>query len=100
MNGAHRPLVVTGQTDLLDDLLGAAAAVGVAVDVAVDLSACRPQWTSAPLVLVGDDIAPIDRRYDVLEFRVTPVDRSFGIANLHSRITIQRNPQTAPALAG
>jgi len=58
MNGAHRPLVVTGQTDLLDDLLGAAAAVGVAVDVAVDLSACRPQWTSAPLVLVGDDIAP------------------------------------------
>jgi ABC-type polysaccharide/polyol phosphate transport system ATPase subunit len=49
---------------------------------------------------IGDDIAPIDRRYDVLEFRVTPIDRSFGIANLHSRITIHRNPPAAPALAG
>lgn len=58
MNGPRRPLVVTGQTELLDDLLGAAAAVGVAVDVAVDLGGCRPQWTSAPLVLVGSDLAP------------------------------------------
>lgn len=58
MNGPRRPLVVTGETELLDDLLGAAAAVGVAVDVGVDLSACGPQWTSAPLVLVGDDVVP------------------------------------------
>jgi ABC-type polysaccharide/polyol phosphate transport system ATPase subunit len=40
--------------------------------------------------LVGDDIRPIDRRYDVLEFRVTPADRSFGIANLRSRIVVHR----------
>ena len=58
MSRQRRPLVLTAQADLLDDLLGAAAAVGVAVDVAVDLGACRPLWTSAPLVLVGDDLAP------------------------------------------
>ena len=39
-------------------MLGAAAAVGVAVDVALDLGACRPQWISAPLVLIGSDVAP------------------------------------------
>lgn len=58
MTGERRPLVVTGDPDLLDDVLGAAAAVGVAVDVAADPGACRPQWTSAPLVLVGEDIRP------------------------------------------
>jgi ABC-type polysaccharide/polyol phosphate transport system ATPase subunit len=49
---------------------------------------------------IGDDIAPIDRRYDVLEFRVTPVDRSFGIANLHSRIVVQRGSQAASVVTG
>lgn len=57
MNGDHRPLVITAETELLDDLLGAAAAVGVAVDVAVEARTCRPQWTTAPLVLVGADLA-------------------------------------------
>ena len=45
--------------------------------------------------LVGEDIEPLDRRYDVLEFRVTAVDRSFGIANLRSQITVR--PQTGGA---
>lgn len=53
----HRPLLLTTDTELLDDLLGAAAAVGVAVDVAVEPGACRPQWTTAPLVLVGAELA-------------------------------------------
>ena len=39
--------------------------------------------------LVGEEIEPLDRRYDVLEFRVTAVDRSFGIANLRSQISIR-----------
>jgi ABC-type polysaccharide/polyol phosphate transport system ATPase subunit len=39
--------------------------------------------------LVGDEIEPIDRRYDVLELRVTAVDRSFGIANLQTRIRVR-----------
>ena len=39
--------------------------------------------------LLGEEIEPLDRRYDVLEFRVTAVDRSFGIANLRSQITVR-----------
>jgi secretion/DNA translocation related CpaE-like protein len=52
-----RPLLLTMDTDLLDDLLGMAAAAGVAVDVAVEPAGCRPQWTNAPLVLLGADLA-------------------------------------------
>jgi secretion/DNA translocation related CpaE-like protein len=54
-----RPLVVTGASDLLDEVLGVAAAVGVAVDVAVDVAACGPQWTRAPMVVIGDDVVPL-----------------------------------------
>ncbi|MFN8642816.1 MAG: hypothetical protein U0802_14640 [Candidatus Binatia bacterium] len=39
--------------------------------------------------LVGEAVEPIDRRYDVLELRVTAVDCSFGIANLRSQITVR-----------
>jgi ABC-type polysaccharide/polyol phosphate transport system ATPase subunit len=39
--------------------------------------------------LVGEEIEPLDRRYDVLELRVTAVDRSFGIANLRSQISVR-----------
>jgi len=52
-------LVVTGSSDLLDEVLGVAAAVGVAVDVAVDVVACAPQWTRAPIAVVGDDVVPL-----------------------------------------
>ena len=52
-----RPLVLTTDTDLLDDMLGMAAAAGVAVDVAIEPTSCRPQWTKAPLVLVGAELA-------------------------------------------
>jgi secretion/DNA translocation related CpaE-like protein len=53
-----RPLMMTADAELLDDMLGAATAVGVAVDVAVDPHACHPQWTAAPLVVIGEDIMP------------------------------------------
>jgi secretion/DNA translocation related CpaE-like protein len=85
MNGPRRPLVVTGQPELLDDLLGVAAAVGVAVDVAVDPGGCRPQWTSAPLVLVGADVAtasvevPVHPRAGVLLVsRGSPADEAWA----------------------
>lgn len=57
MTRDRRPLLLTADPDLLDDLLGMAAAVGVAVDVAVEPTACHPQWTEAPLVLLGEDLA-------------------------------------------
>jgi secretion/DNA translocation related CpaE-like protein len=58
MAGAPRPLLLTADTELLDDLLGASIAAGVAVDVAAEPSACRPQWSEAPLVVVGVDAVP------------------------------------------
>jgi len=50
-----RPLLVSSDADLLDDLLRLAAAVGVEVEVAPDPVAARAAWAAAPLVLVGDD---------------------------------------------
>ncbi|BCJ65144.1 septum formation initiator [Polymorphospora rubra] len=49
------PLVVTSDTDLLDDLLRLAAAGGREIDVAPDPAAARSRWNTAPLVLVGSD---------------------------------------------
>ncbi len=59
MTEQPRPLLLTADNDLLDDLLGLAAAVGVAVDVAVEPAACGPQWMDAPLVLVGADLTEV-----------------------------------------
>lgn len=53
----HRPLVITDDQDLLDDLLRVAAAAGVEIDVAHAAAHARPFWTRAPLVVVGADIA-------------------------------------------
>ena len=55
--GPRLPLVVTGDPDLLDDLLRLAAAGGTDVDVATDPAAARPRFTTAPMVLVGADQA-------------------------------------------
>ena len=67
MTASPRPLLLTADTDLLDDLLGASIAAGVAVDVAAEPAACRPQWAGAPLVVLGSDVAPA-----VLAARLAP----------------------------
>jgi secretion/DNA translocation related CpaE-like protein len=59
MSPQHRPLLLTADSELLDQLLGIAAAAGVAVDVAVDPATCHPQWTEAPLVLLGGELAGV-----------------------------------------
>ncbi|WP_412747302.1 septum site-determining protein Ssd [Krasilnikovia sp. MM14-A1004] len=48
---------MTGDPDLLDDLLRLAAAGGAEVEVAPDPAAARPRYTSAPLVVIGADQA-------------------------------------------
>jgi secretion/DNA translocation related CpaE-like protein len=53
-----RPLVVTAELDLLDDVLRLSADAGVLVDVAPDPAAARPWYPRAPLVLIGIDAAP------------------------------------------
>lgn len=52
-----RPLLVTNDPDLLDDMLRLAAAADVEVDVAVDPIAAKARWSAAPLVLLGADLA-------------------------------------------
>ena len=54
-----RPLLVTADPSILDDLLRLAATAGVEVDVAHDLPAARRCWNAAPLVVLGPDL--VDR---------------------------------------
>ncbi|MFF4194229.1 septum site-determining protein Ssd [Nonomuraea sp. NPDC001831] len=53
----HRPLVITEDHDLLDDLVRIAAAAGAQLDVAQSPAGARPYWNLAPLVAVGPDQA-------------------------------------------
>ena len=55
MHVPTRPLVVTADPDVLDDLLRLAATAGTDLEVAADAGAARRSWSSAPLVVVGPD---------------------------------------------
>lgn len=52
-----RPLVITDDPGLLDELIRLAAAAGVELDVRGDPRAARPLWYAAPVVVVGGDAA-------------------------------------------
>lgn len=52
-----RPLVVTADETLLDELLRLCAAAGVDAQVAPDPFTARRHWIQAPLVVLGDDLA-------------------------------------------
>ena len=52
-----RPLLVSNDADLIDDVLRLAAAHAVDVHLAADAEAARGRWGLAPLVLVGADLA-------------------------------------------
>lgn len=75
-----RPLLVTADLDLLDDLLRLAAAAGVEPEVAVDAGSAGRSWSAAPLVLVGDDLlddvvrSRLLRRPEVVVVAVDPHD--------------------------
>ncbi len=56
-SGMNAPLVITRDDDLLDELLRLGAAAGVTPVVAPDALGGLTGWPSAPLVLVGADVA-------------------------------------------
>ena len=53
-----RPLVVTSDAAMLDDLLRCAGTAGIEVDVTADVDGVRPGWIAAPLVIAGGDQLP------------------------------------------
>ncbi len=67
-----RPLLLTSDEVLLEDVLRLAAAVGVDIEVAADAGGGRSSWTVAPLVLVGCDalggcvVARLGRRHGLM----------------------------------
>lgn len=52
-----RPLLVSDDAALIDEVLRLAAATNVEVHLATDPESARRQWSRAPLVIVGADIA-------------------------------------------
>jgi secretion/DNA translocation related CpaE-like protein len=54
---AVRPLVVSDDPDLLDQVQRLCAAAGVGADVLGDVSRIRQPWSQAVAVIVGDDLA-------------------------------------------
>ncbi len=71
LNGV-RPLLVSGDGDLIDDVLRLAAANGVDVHLATDAEGARGRWQASPLVMIGADQAEgmaragLGRRRDVV----------------------------------
>jgi secretion/DNA translocation related CpaE-like protein len=53
--GEDVPLVITGDLELLDGVLAAAAAAAVEPSVTSEAASIRPTWASAPMVIVGLD---------------------------------------------
>jgi secretion/DNA translocation related CpaE-like protein len=53
----HRPLVITSDTDVLDDVIRIALTAGTEVEVAADAGAARRSWSAAAAVVVGRDAA-------------------------------------------
>lgn len=52
-----RPLLVSDDSALIDEVLRLAAATNVDVHLATDAESARRQWSRAPLVIVGVDLA-------------------------------------------
>ncbi|MDT7546081.1 MAG: hypothetical protein QOE99_2191 [Actinomycetota bacterium] len=52
-----RPLLITSDADVLDDVLRIGATAGVELDVAADVGQARRSWSAAAAVIVGPDAA-------------------------------------------
>ncbi|MUL39590.1 P-loop NTPase [Streptomonospora sp. PA3] len=65
LSAPARPLLVTDDPRLLDDLLRLAAAAGVEATVAHHAAQAVPEWARAPLVVVGTDLLPALAKLDL-----------------------------------
>jgi secretion/DNA translocation related CpaE-like protein len=83
---AGRPLLVTADELLLDELLRLAAAAGVTPEVAADAVSARRCWATASLVLVGVDLLdPVARSSPVRRAGVSVVSREPDDASVWQR---------------
>lgn len=62
MTTANRPLLLTDDADLLDELVRLASAAGVEVEVSAEPSAAWQAWTTAPLVVASSALGAALRR--------------------------------------
>ncbi|MET8089647.1 septum site-determining protein Ssd [Micromonospora sp. NPDC005220] len=99
------PLVVTGDDDLLDDVLRLAAVGGTEVELARDPAAARTRWLPAPLVLLGADQAQAclrarlpQRPRLVLVGRAGQLDPGWQIAELIGAEHVATLPAAEPWL--
>ncbi|MBB5871312.1 secretion/DNA translocation related CpaE-like protein [Allocatelliglobosispora scoriae] len=58
MRSTVRPLVITADPEILDDLLRLVSVAGAEADVVIDPAGARSRFGTAPLVLIGADQAP------------------------------------------
>ncbi len=85
MNAA-RPLLVSNDADLIDEVLRLAAANNVEVHLAADAEGARSRWQLAPLVVVGADVvsavaaARMSRRRDVVLVTAEPTSSDWQLA--------------------
>ena len=99
------PLVVTGDDELLDDVLRLAAVGGTEVELARDPAAARTRWLPAPLVLLGADQAQAclrarlpQRPRLVLVGRAGQLDPGWQIAELIGAEHVATLPAAEPWL--
>jgi secretion/DNA translocation related CpaE-like protein len=59
---AARPLVITADAELLDEVLRLAAKAGAELEVAPDVGAARSRYRAAPLILLGGDAVAMGMR--------------------------------------
>jgi secretion/DNA translocation related CpaE-like protein len=98
------PLVATADDRMLDDALRWCAAVGCTPEVAPELGSVRRSWRSAPVVVVGDDIAPalvraqLPRRDHVLLLTRAREESTFPLAIALGAVDVVTGDDEARAL--
>jgi secretion/DNA translocation related CpaE-like protein len=81
-----RPLLVTADSELLDDLLRLSAAAGVEPQVAHDAVSGRRSWVRAPLIVVGDELSrPLLRASPIRRGGVILVSRTGADEEIYER---------------